>query len=399
MSQSDFKGFATRQIHAKSQKYADAAPLTTPIFQTSTFKFASCAQGAARFAGEEEGYIYSRIGNPNSNEVAARIADLEGAQAGIAMSSGMGAISATLWTLLQAGDHVLADKTLYGCTFDLFNHGFPRYGIKTDFIDTTDLKAVKAGLKPNTKIVYFETFANPDLKMPDIAAISAIVHAYNPAIKVVVDNTFATPYLVRPIELGADVVVHSATKFLNGHGDILAGIVVGSKELMTEITMYGLKDATGAVLGPFEAFLLTRGLKTLDIRMQRHCDNGLQVARFLEGHPAVARVLYPGLPSHPQYQLAKSLLKNGFGGEVTFELACSRERTAEFIDGLELCAIAVSLGSTDTHIEQPATMTHSSYTAEELAAAGLRESMIRLSVGLENAEDIIADLKKGLDRI
>ena len=246
MSKSNYRGFATRQIHAQSQNRADAAPLITPIFQTSTFKFASAAQGAARFAGEQDGYIYNRIGGPNSNEAAARIADLEGAEAGLAMASGMGAITATLWTLLKSGDHVLADKALYGCTFDLFNHGFPRYGIEVSYVDTTDLEAVKTGLRPNTKILYFETLANPDLRMTNITAVSTIAHDYDPTIRVIVDNTFATPYLVRPIELGADIVVHSATKYLNGHSDIIAGIVVGPKALMIEINMFGIKNITGA---------------------------------------------------------------------------------------------------------------------------------------------------------
>ena len=392
-------GFATKQIHVGKIEIPGIAPLSTPIFQTSTFEFDSTAEGAARFAGEEEGYIYTRLGNPNTAKIAAKLAALEHAEAGMAMGSGMGAVSSVMWTVLHAGDHLLADDTLYGCTFAFFTHGLTRYGVEVTLVNFEDIDAVKAAIRPNTKAFYFETPTNPSLKLIDIEAIASLAHSACPDAKVIVDNTFSTPYIQTPIDLGADIVIHSATKYLNGHGDVIAGMAVGTKEFINECNMFGLKDMTGAVLGPFEAFLIDRGMKTLDIRVQKHCDNAMKVARFLESHPMVERVLYPGLESHPRHELAKKQMHNGFGGIITFELKCSREKSAEFVNSLKLCTIAVSLGDAETLIEHPATMTHSTYTPEELAQAGIGESMLRLSVGLEDAEDIIEDLRAGLDGI
>lgn len=392
-------GFATKQIHVGKIEIPGIAPLATPIFQTSTFEFDSTAEGAARFAGEEEGYIYTRLGNPNTAKIAAKLAALEHAEAGMAMGSGMGAVSSVMWTVLHAGDHLLADDTLYGCTFAFFTHGLTRYGVEVTLVNFEDIDAVKTAIRPNTKAFYFETPTNPSLKLIDIEAIASLAHSACPDAKVIVDNTFSTPYIQTPIDLGADIVIHSATKYLNGHGDVIAGMAVGTKEFINECNMFGLKDMTGAVLGPFEAFLIDRGMKTLDIRVQKHCDNAMKVARFLESHPMVERVLYPGLESHPRHELAKKQMHNGFGGIITFELKCSREKSAEFVNSLKLCTIAVSLGDAETLIEHPATMTHSTYTPEELAQAGIGESMLRLSVGLEDAEDIIEDLRAGLDGI
>ena len=392
-------GFATKQIHVGKIEIPGIAPLATPIFQTSTFEFDSTAEGAARFAGEEEGYIYTRLGNPNTAKIAAKLAALEHAEAGMAMGSGMGAVSSVMWTVLHAGDHLLADDTLYGCTFAFFTHGLTRYGVEVTLVNFEDIDAVKAAIRPNTKAFYFETPTNPSLKLIDIEAIASLAHSACPDAKVIVDNTFSTPYIQTPIDLGADIVIHSATKYLNGHGDVIAGMAVGTKEFINECNMFGLKDMTGAVLGPFEAFLIDRGMKTLDIRVQKHCDNAMKVARFLESHPMVERVLYPGLESHPRHELAKKQMHNGFGGIITFELKCSREKSAEFVNSLKLCTIAVSLGDAETLIEHPATMTHSTYTPEELAQAGIGESMLRLSVGREDAEDIIEDLRAGLDGI
>ena len=392
-------GFATKQIHVGKIEIPGIAPLATPIFQTSTFEFDSTAEGAARFAGEEEGYIYTRLGNPNTAKIAAKLAALEHAEAGMAMGSGMGAVSSVMWTVLHAGDHLLADDTLYGCTFAFFTHGLTRYGVEVTLVNFEDIDAVNAAIRPNTKAFYFETPTNPSLKLIDIEAIASLAHSACPDAKVIVDNTFSTPYIQTPIDLGADIVIHSATKYLNGHGDVIAGMAVGTKEFINECNMFGLKDMTGAVLGPFEAFLIDRGMKTLDIRVQKHCDNAMKVARFLESHPMVERVLYPGLESHPRHELAKKQMHNGFGGIITFELKCSREKSAEFVNSLKLCTIAVSLGDAETLIEHPATMTHSTYTPEELAQAGIGESMLRLSVGLEDAEDIIEDLRAGLDGI
>ena len=393
-------GFSTNQIHAARPEPDGVAPLATPIYQTSTYIFESTQQGAARFAGEEGGYIYTRLHNPNADEAAARIACLEGGEAGMLTASGMGAITATLWTILKSGDHIVSDSTLYGCTYALFTEGLARFGVEVTLVDFCDEAALRAAIRPETKVVYCETATNPDLKVVDIEMVARAAHEINPDIYVMVDNTFVSPYLVQPLRLGADIVVHSATKYLNGHGDVIAGAIITKKELIDQIIPCGLKYMTGCAIGPFDSFLITRGLKTLDIRMDRHCANAMKVARFLEGHPAVRRVCYPGLESHPQHELAKRMYRHGgFGGVVSFELNCDRERTAKFVNSLKLCTLAVSLGDAITLIEHPASMTHNTYTVEVLAEIGISESLLRLSVGLEDADDLIADLKAELDRI
>ena len=391
-------GFGTKAIHAGNVKDAQYGALTTPIFQTSTFVFDSCEQGGRRFAGEEAGYIYTRLGNPTTSVLEAKVAALEGGEACVATASGMGAISSCLWTIAAAGKHILADATLYGCTFALLNHGMTRYGVEVDFIDTSDLEAVRAHLKPNTCAVYLETPANPNLKITDIAAVAEVAHAYNKDIKVVCDNTFASPALQNPLRLGADVVVHSATKYLNGHGDVIAGFVVGSAEFCSEVRMFGLKDMTGAVMDPFCSFLILRGLKTLEIRMQKHCANAKAIAEFLDGHPMVEKVYYPGLKSHEGHDIAARQMAD-FGGMMSFEVKGGRAAGAKLVNSLHLVTVAVSLGAAETLIEHPASMTHSTYTEEELAASGIAAGLIRLSAGLENAEDIIADLKQALDQL
>ena len=391
-------GFGTKAIHAGNVKDAQYGALTTPIFQTSTFVFDSCEQGGRRFAGEEAGYIYTRLGNPTTSVLVAKVAALEGGEACVATASGMGAISSCLWTIAAAGKHILADATLYGCTFGLLNHGMTRYGVEVDFIDTSDLEAVRAHLKPNTCAVYLETPANPNLKITDIAAVAKVAHTYNKDIKVVCDNTFASPALQNPLRLGADVVVHSATKYLNGHGDVIAGFVVGSAEFCSEVRMFGLKDMTGAVMDPFCSFLILRGLKTLEIRMQKHCANAKAIAEFLDSHPMVEKVYYPGLKSHEGHDIAARQMAD-FGGMMSFEVKGGRAAGAKLVNSLHLVTVAVSLGDAETLIEHPASMTHSTYTEEELAASGIAAGLIRLSAGLENAEDIIADLKQALDQL
>lgn len=390
------KGMGTIAIHAGQGKNPFGA-LSTPIYQTSTFVFDSTEQGGARFAGKEEGYIYSRLGNPTTTVAEEKIAALECGEAAAATSSGMGAISSALWTLLRAGDHVIADKILYGCTFALLCHGMTRYGVEVEFLDTSDLEAVKKAMKKNTRVVYLETPANPNLKISDIEEIAKIAHT-NEYTKVVVDNTFASPYLQKPLLLGADLVVHSATKYLNGHGDVIAGFVVGNKELITEVKLFGIKDMTGSVLGPTEAHLIIRGLKTFEIRMQRHCENAMKVAEYLNAHPKVSKVYYPGLKDHEGYEIAKKQM-TGFGGMMSFELEGGFEAGKTLLNNLEMCALAVSLGDTETLVQHPASMTHSAYTKEELKEAGIPEGLVRLSVGLENIEDIIADLDKALEKV
>lgn len=389
-------GFATKAIHAGHAEDPNGA-LTAPIYQTSTFCFDTAEQGGRRFAGEESGYIYSRLGNPTVASVEEKMAQLENGEGAVAFSSGMGAISSTLWTALKAGDHVVADETLYGCTFALLTHGLTRYGVEVTMVDTTDEAALKAAFKPNTKVCYFETPANPNLKVVDIKKVADIAHAHNPEIRVICDNTFSTPYLQRPLELGCDVVVHSATKYLNGHGDVIAGFMIAADAAFAgEVRMFGLKDMTGSVLGPFEAFLIGRGLKTLKIRMEEHCKNAMEVAKMLDDHPAVSRVYYPGLPNDPYHDVAKKQMSH-FGGMISFELTGGYAAGIKMLDSVKLLNVAVSLGDTETLIQHPASMTHSTYTPDERAAAGIAEGLVRLSVGLENVEDIKADLDQALN--
>ena len=371
--------------------------LAMPIYQTSTFIFDSAEQGGRRFALEEAGYIYTRLGNPTTTTLENKIAALEEGEAGIAMSSGMGAISSTLWTVLKAGDHVVTDKTLYGCTFALMNHGLTRFGVEVTFVDTSNLEEVKNAMKENTRVIYLETPANPNLKIVDLEGVCKVAHT-NPNTLVIVDNTFATPYMQKPLKLGVDIVVHSATKYLNGHGDVIAGLVVTKQELADQIRFVGLKDMTGAVLGPQEAYYIIRGLKTFEIRMERHCKNARTIVDFLNKHPKVEKVYYPGLETHPGYEIAKKQMKD-FGAMISFELKGGFEAGKTLLNNLKLCSLAVSLGDTETLIQHPASMTHSPYTKEEREVAGITDGLVRLSVGLENVEDIIADLEYGLEKI
>ena len=389
-------GLGTTAIHAGTLKNLYGT-LAMPIYQTSTFIFDSAEQGGRRFALEEAGYIYTRLGNPTTTTLENKIAALEEGEAGIAMSSGMGAISSTLWTVLKAGDHVVTDKTLYGCTFALMNHGLTRFGVEVTFVDTSNLDEVKNAMKKNTRVVYLETPANPNLKIVDLEGVCKVAHT-NPNTLVIVDNTFATPYMQKPLKLGVDIVVHSATKYLNGHGDVIAGLVVTKQELADQIRFVGLKDMTGAVLGPQEAYYIIRGLKTFEIRMERHCKNARTIADFLNKHPKVEKVYYPGLESHPGYEIAKKQMKD-FGAMISFELKGGFEAGKTLLNNLKLCSLAVSLGDTETLIQHPASMTHSPYTKEEREAAGITDGLVRLSVGLENVEDIIADLEQGLEKI
>ena len=389
-------GLGTTAIHAGTLKNLYGT-LAMPIYQTSTFIFDSAEQGGRRFALEEAGYIYTRLGNPTTTVLENKIAALEEGEAGIAMSSGMGAISSTLWTVLKAGDHVVTDKTLYGCTFALMNHGLTRFGVEVTFVDTSNLEEVKNAMKENTRVVYLETPANPNLKIVDLEGVCKVAHT-NPNTLVIVDNTFATPYMQKPLKLGVDIVVHSATKYLNGHGDVIAGLVVTKQELADQIRFVGLKDMTGAVLGPQEAYYIIRGLKTFEIRMERHCKNARTIVDFLNKHPKVEKVYYPGLETHPGYEIAKKQMKD-FGAMISFELKGGFEAGKTLLNNLKLCSLAVSLGDTETLIQHPASMTHSPYTKEEREVAGITDGLVRLSVGLENVEDIIADLEYGLEKI
>lgn len=393
MSKSTLSGFSSRAIHHGYDPAENQGALTPPMHLASTFAFESAEQGGAIFAGEQPGYFYSRISNPTLDLLEQRIATLEGAEAGVATASGMGAITAVMWSLLEAGDEIVTDRTLYGCTFAFFRHGLARFGVKVTHVDLTDPAALAAAMNDKVKVVYFETPANPNMRLVDIAAVCAVAKAHGA--QVVVDNTYATPALTRPIELGADVVVHSATKYLGGHGDLVGGLVAGSAATMQQVRLVGLKDMTGAVMSPFTATLIMRGLKTLALRMERHSKTAMEVARWLEAQPQVAAVHYPGLRSFGQYELASRQMALP-GGMIAFDLAGGYDQGIAFMNRLRMILRAVSLGDAETLVQHPASMTHSTYTPEERAEHGIGEGLLRLSVGLEDAEDIFADLDQAL---
>ena len=387
-------GFATRAIHHAYDPAEHQGALVPPLHLSATFAFPSAEFGAQCFAGEAKGYIYSRIANPTLDLLEQRIATLEQAQAAVAFGSGMGAITATLWTLLSAGDEILVDQTLYGCTFSFLHHGLARFGVTVRHVDMTRPDDLHTAIGPRTKVVYFETPANPNLRLVDIEAVSAIAHAAGAL--VVVDNTFCSPYLQRPITLGADVVLHSATKYLGGHGDLTAGVLASSAELAQRIRLEGLKDLTGAVMSPHDAHGILRGLKTLHLRMERHCDNAQAIAEMLQAHPQVAQVHFPGLPDFAQHALARRQMDR-FGGMVAFELKGGIAAGRRFMNALQLVTRAVSLGDAETLAQHPASMTHSTYTPEERARHGISEGLVRLSAGLEDRDDILADLQQALE--
>lgn len=386
-------GPATRAIHHGYVPADNMLALTPPVHMSSTFVFPDTATGSALFAGETEGHVYSRISNPTVSLLECRMANLEGAEAGLATASGMGAISATLWTLVKPGDEIITDKTLYGCTFAFMRDGLSRFGVRITHVDLREPENLKSAISDQTRIVYFETPANPNMRLVDIAAIAAI--ARDAGALTIVDNTYATPLLTRPIELGADFVLHSATKYLGGHGDLVAGIVCGRAEPIHDIRMIGVKDMTGAVMAPLTAMLVMRGLKTLQLRVARHSQSGLKIAEWLESHPAIAAVHYPGLPSHPQHDLARRQM-SGFGGMIAFELNGGFDAGTAMMDQLTLIQRAVSLGDAESLIQHPASMTHSTYSREERLEHGISDGLVRLSVGLEDVEDIIADLDTAL---
>jgi methionine-gamma-lyase len=390
-------GFATRAIHFGYEPQDEQGALTPPLHLSSTFAFETAEAGGEMFAGTRTGHFYTRVSNPTNELLERRLAALEGAEAGLAAASGMGAITAVMWTFLSPGDEVITDKTLYGCTFSFLRDGLARFGVTVTHVDLTDPQALIAAISPRTRIVHFETPANPNMRLVDIAAIAAIARAAGA--RTVVDNTYATPLLTRPITLGADIVVHSATKYLGGHGDLIGGMVAGSAEDMTQVRVVGIKDMTGAAMSPFNAFLILRGLKTLQLRVERHCRSAMIVARFLEAHPAVRAVHYPGLDSFPQHELARRQMAD-FGGMIAFELEGGMTAGVTMMNRLRMILRAVSLGDAETLIEHPASMTHATYTAEERLAHGISDGLVRLSVGLEDEADILADLAQALpDRL
>lgn len=391
--------FDTRVIHNYYDASENLGALAAPIYQTSTYVFDSVEEGGACFSGESNGYIYTRINNPTLSLLEKRLADLEGGEPAIAFSSGMGAITSTLWTLLNPGDELLVDMTVYGCTYAFFHHGLARFGIRVRHIDMSSPENIERELTKQTRMLFFESPANPNMRLVDISAVSHVVHQYNLAhdqeILVTVDNTYCTPYIQKPIELGADIVVHSLTKYMNGHGDVMAGAVITRDNLAKQIRLIGLKDMTGACLSPHDANLTLRGMKTLPIRMERIVENTQKIAEYLASLPGVHQVMYPGLPSFPQYSLAQKQMKLS-GGMIAFELDGGLEAGKQFLNRLQLFSRAVSLGDCESLAQHPASMTHSTYTAEERKQYGIGDGLIRLSVGLESADDLIADIRQAL---
>jgi len=361
------------------------------MFLTSSFTFDNAAQAARRFIGEEPGNIYARFTNPTTSMFEERLAALEGAEQCVSTSSGMAAILACGMGLLQAGDHVVASRSLFGATINLFNNYFKKFGVETSYVSATDVAEWQAAVRPNTKLFFLETPSNPLTEISDIAAISAVAKACGALLAV--DNCFCTPILQRPLELGADIVIHSATKYIDGQGRVLGGAVLGSKKLMEPV--YGFLRTAGPTMSAFNSWVFLKGLETLKLRMEAHSANALQLAQWLEQQPNVARVLYPGLPSHPQHALAMKQQKTG-GGIVAFEVKGGKEAAWRVIDNTRLLSITANLGDTKTTITHPASTTHARITPEARAAAGISDGLIRIAVGLEAVVDIQNDLARGL---
>jgi len=384
--------FDTRAVHDGQHPDPDTGAHATPIYQTSTFSYGSYARGAALFAGEEEGYLYSRIGNPTTRAFETKIASLEGMEDAVAFASGMGAISALLLTVLRPGDEVLTLGPLYGGTEGLLRDVLAPFGIRHRDVADAELQGA---ITPATRMIYLETPTNPTMGIHDLGHVAACARGHD--ILTVADNTFATPYLTRPREHGVDVVVHSATKYLGGHGDLVAGVVAGPSELTSELRSHGLRHV-GAVLGPFESFLLLRGTKTLPVRMERHCDNAEKLARGTLGHPAVAAVHYPGLPQHPEHALASRQMAR-FGGMLALELVGGAPAARRFLDGLTLFTQAVSLGDVESLATHPASTTHQLLAEDARARHGISAGLVRLSAGIEDGDDLLEDVLRSLDEV
>lgn len=387
-------GFETRAIRAGQRRTAEQEN-ADPIFTTSSFVFSDAAEAAARFAGEEPGNIYSRFTNPTVRTFQERLAALEGAEAGLGTASGMSAILATSMALLQAGDHVVACNGLFGATVGLFARHLSRFGVEVDFVPVTDLDAWRAAVRPNTRFLFLETPTNPMIEVADLPALADI--ARRSGCRLIVDNCFCTPALQQPMELGADLVIHSATKYLDGQGRCVGGAVVGDAETVHGDIFAFLRTA-GPTMSPFNAWVFLRGLETLSLRMHAHSEGAMALAQWLRDHPAVERVYYPGLPEHPQHELARRQ-QSAFGGIVSFEVAGGQEAAWKVIDSTRMMSITANLGDVRTTITHPASTTHGRLTEDERRAAGITQSLVRVSVGLESYEDIRADLARGLTLI
>ncbi|MDP2724117.1 MAG: PLP-dependent aspartate aminotransferase family protein [Bacteroidales bacterium] len=388
------KGFTSKLVHAGGIKDSLGSAVT-PIYQTSTFSFRDADHGARCFSGEEKGYIYTRLGNPNIEELEVTVAELENGFGGIATSSGMAAVNTVYMAILGQGDHMISHNAVYGPSRGIMEKMYPKFGVESTFVDTTNLDEIEKAIKPNTKLLYLETPANPTIGITDIKAACKLAHAHN--ILVCVDNTFCSPYLQRPLDLGADIVLHSMTKFINGHADIVGGMVVAKEQKMYSELKYVMMNM-GFNMDPHQAWLTRRGLKTLSIRIDRAQESSQKVAEFLEAHPKVSWVLYPGLKSHPQYKLAKEQM-DGPGAMISFGVVGGLEGGKKVMNNVHLALLAVSLGGIETLIQHPASMTHSKLSKEARLQGGISDELIRLSVGIENVEDIIADLDHALSMV
>ncbi len=376
-------GFGTRAIHAGQPPDPQTGAVMTPVYQTSTY--------AQESPGKHRGYEYSRTHNPTRTAYQECVASLESAKHALAFSSGLAAIDALMHTL-QAGDHVICCDDVYGGTFRIFDKVFKKHGLDFTFLDLTDASKLESALKPSTKMLWLETPTNPMLKLMDIQKLAAIAHKRG--VKVIVDNTFMSPYFQRPLELGADVVLHSITKYMNGHSDVVGGILALNDDELKERLAF-VQNAVGAVPGPWDCFLVMRGLKTLHVRMERHAQNAMKVAEFLSAHPKIERVIYPGLKSHPQHELARKQM-SGFGGMITFFIKGGLPEARTFLERVKLFTLAESLGGVESLIEHPAIMTHASIPAETRKQLGIHDNLVRISAGIEEAEDLIGDLKQAL---
>ncbi len=398
------KSFATAAVHAGEGPKDQFGSHINPIYQTSTFVFEDVDSGAKAFQGEAGGasHIYSRLGNPTVDRLERAIAELETFDLpdpenyhGMAFGSGMAAISTGIIAAAKGG-HIVAQDALYGCTSQFLELEAPELGMSTSFVDITDLFLLELELKKhsNTKLVYIESIANPTMRVADIAAIADLTHAYGALL--MVDNTFATPYHLKPLNLGADIIAHSTTKYIGGHGSVIGGALVMKKDLTEEIHLHKFRKNLGGVAGPTDSWLLTNGIKTLPLRMKKHSENAMIIAEYLESHPDVHCVWYPGLSSHPDAILANQIMENGFSGVISFELKGGFEAGKSLMNNVNLCALAVSLGTVDTLIQHPASMTHSVMAPEIREQAGITDGLVRLAVGIEDVEDIIHDLEQAL---
>jgi len=391
----DNLGPNSRAVHAGQEVDQATGAVAPPIYQSSTFAFTDCRQGAARFAGEEEGYIYTRMGNPTVARLERAVGELEGGVQGLATASGMAALCSVAFAVLNSGDHVVGTSSVYGPSRVVMERDFSRFGVRSSFVDTADLEAVRAAMRPETRLVIIETPANPTIVLADIAAIAAIAHDHGALL--MVDNTFASPILQRPIEYGTDIVMHSMTKFINGHTDVVAGMIVpATLELRSKLKP--VHSYLGACMDPHQAWLALRGLKTLAMRVRTSQDNARLVAEYLEGHPKVEWVRYPGLASHPQHELADRQM-DGPGALISFEVSGGVEAGVALLDSVRLMTLAVSLGGVETLIQHPPSMTHAAMARANRLAAGITDGLVRVSVGCEDADDLIADFDQALEAV